>query len=87
VRPVDYLTESSRLICGDSGCTDKHHRCCMFAFIDRSMHILDVCLPHAFHSREAHAVIPLPWHGSQDELQKEVAAQCVSWDRYFGYEC
>lgn len=78
MRPVDYP---------DSGCTAEKHSCCMFAFINRSMCILDICAPRAFHSSEAHAVIPLPWYGSQQELEKEVAAQCAAWSRHFGYEC
>jgi hypothetical protein len=86
VRPVDYLTQSSRMICTDSGCTGENHHCCMFAFINRSMRILDVCAPDAFRGGEAHAVIPLPWYGSQQELEKEVAAQCAAWSRYFGHD-
>jgi len=87
VRPVDYLTQSSRIICTDSGCTGETHHCCMFAFINRAMRILDVCEPDAFKGREPYAVIPLPWYGTQQELEKEVAAQCAAWSRYFGYEC
>ena len=87
MRPVDYLTASSRMICTDSGCTDTHHYCCMFAFINRAMQILDVCPPDAFRGQEAHAVIPVPWYGSQDELEKEVAAQCAAWSRYFLCDC
>jgi hypothetical protein len=87
VRPVDYLAVASHMICTMRGCTDWQHHCDRFAFINRSMQILDICASDAFHGREAHAVIPLPWYGTEHDLEKEGAAQCAAWARYFGHAC
>jgi hypothetical protein len=87
MRLVDYLAGTSSIIFTMRGCTDGQHHCAQFAFINRAMQVLDICASDAIRGREAHAVIPLPWSGSQAELEKEVAAQCAAWSRYFGYEC
>ena len=87
MRPVDYLAVASHLICTMRACTDWQHHCDAFAFINRAMQILDICASDAFRGREPNAVIPLPWYGSQSDLDHEVAAQCAAWTRYFGHEC
>ena len=86
MRAVDELRLSSQMICVASGCAGQQHHCYMFAFLDRSLQILDVCASHAFPNSEAHAIIPLPWYGDQQELETEVAAQCAAWARYYGWD-
>lgn len=75
------LAQRSQEICQDNDCTEDQHNCESFAYINADMRILDICIPDYFQGCSApHACIPLPWHGTQDELEAEVQSQCAEWE-------
>ncbi|MBI4397288.1 MAG: hypothetical protein HY548_09345 [Elusimicrobia bacterium] len=79
-----YLTDRSQEICRDNNCRPEadEHSCGSFAYITHDMRLIDVCLPDYFAGYGGHyAAIPLPWRGTQQELQKEVQEQIGSYDQ------
>jgi len=75
------LERKSAEICADNDCNlndeaDEHH-CDCYAYIRFDMQLLDICYPDYFQGCAApYAAIPLPWTGSQADLEKEVSEQC-----------
>jgi hypothetical protein len=76
VRALDDLTQSSRMICTDR-LTSTITAACLRLSIRRTP------TPSVI---GAHAVIPLPGYGSQQELEKDVAPECTALSRYFRYK-
>lgn len=75
-----YLTQRSREICELNGCTEDEHKCESYAYINANVRLMDICAPDYFQGSSApHAAIPLPWAGSQAELEAEVADQCADY--------
>ena len=76
---AQYLKQRSKEICVDNECTEDEHNCGSYAYITKDGDLLDVCIPDFFQgSGELYAAIPLPWDGTQAELDDEVAEQ--TWD-------
>ena len=74
-----YLTEESLAICCANECTEGHHTCEAYAYITADMDVLDVCPGGCFRgSPKPYAAVRLPWHGSQDELAREVIRQLLA---------
>ena len=75
----DYLAQRSKEICADNECTEDEHNCGSYAYITKDGDLLDICIPDYFQgSSEPYAAIPLPWSGTQEELDDEVVQQ--TWD-------
>ena len=71
-----YLIQRSKEICADNECTDDEHNCESYAYITKDGNLLDVCTSDYFQgSSEPVAAIPLPWNGTQEELDAEIAEQ------------
>ena len=71
-----YLTQRSKEICADNECTDDEHNCESYAYITKDGNLLDVCASDYFQgSSKPVAAIPLPWNGTQEELDDEIAEQ------------
>ena len=76
---ADYLAKRSVEICRDNGCTEYEHKCESYAYVDKDGSLLDICASDYFQgTSKPHAAIPIPWTGSQAELEAEIADQC--WD-------
>ena len=76
---AQYLKERSKEICADNECTEDEHNCGSYAYITKDGDLLDICIPDYFQgSGEPYAAIPLPWDGTQEELDDEVEEQ--TWD-------
>lgn len=74
---AEHLQERSKEICADNGCTEDNHVCESYAYVSSKNQLLDVCASDYFHgSSKPHAAIPLPWTGTQEELEEEIADQC-----------
>ena len=68
-----HLEQRSREICQHNSCTDEEHQCGSYAYINADFQLLNICLPDYFQgSRQPHAAIPLPWTGTQEELEQAV---------------
>ena len=77
-----YLTQRSKEICADNECTDDEHNCESYAYITKDGNLLDVCASDYFQgSSEPVAAIPLPWNGTQEELDDEIAEQTYDDDK------
>jgi len=77
MRLSDYLKQRSKEICALNTCTEDEHRCEVYAYIREDMELLDVCSSDYFQGcSRPHAVIMLPWSGTQQELEEEVQDQC-----------
>lgn len=77
----DYLAARSAEICRDNHCTEDNHNCESYAYINADCQLMDVCIPDYFQgSSKPHAAIPLPWTGTQSELEAEVADQCAEME-------
>ncbi len=71
-----WLTYRSSWVCSLNQCTDEGHNCESYAYLDKDLNILDICSPDFFRgSSEPYAAIPLPYTGSQEELEKQVREQ------------
>lgn len=73
---AQYLRKRSKEICADNECTDEQHNCESYAYINADYQLLDLCYPDYFQgSSKPYAAIPLPWTGSQAELEEQVDEQ------------
>lgn len=73
----EELTRRSKEICEMNGCSEEEHNCKSYAYIDKDMGLLDVCASDFFQgTSKPYAAIALPWTGTQEELEEEVAEQC-----------
>ena len=71
-----WLTYKSSYLCMLHRCTPVKHHCRSNAYIDKDMKLLAVCKREDFSGLPVpHAVIPLPYTGSQEALESEVYAQ------------
>ena len=71
-----YLTQQSKEICTMNKCTEDEHHCESYAYISKSGRLLDICGSDYFQgSSKPYAAIPLPWSGTQEELEDEIAEQ------------
>lgn len=76
---AQYLKQRSKEICADNECTEDEHNCESYAYITKDGDLLDICIPDYFQgSSKPYAAIPLPWSGTQEELDDEVVQQM--WD-------
>jgi hypothetical protein len=74
-----YLKQQSAKICQMNECTEDEHKCESYAYIDKERNLLDICYSDFFAgSSEPYAAIPLPWDGTQEELEDEIASQ--TWE-------
>ena len=71
---AQYLTKQSATICSDNGCDDIDHKCDCYAYFDESGNLADICYPD-YATRSYPAYIPLPWSGSDEELQAQIKDQ------------
>ena len=70
-----HLEDRSTEICQMNDCTEDEHKCESYAYISKAG-LLDICCPDYFSgSSEPYACIPLPWSGSQEDLDAEVENQ------------
>ena len=77
----DYLKERSKEICADNECTEDEHNCESYAYIAKDGTLLDICISDYFQgSGQPHAAIPMPWSGTQEELDDEIADQCFDME-------
>lgn len=73
---AQYLTQRSREICADNDCMEDEHHCESYAYITKGGTLLDICACDYFQGASAPiAAIPLPWNGTQDALEGEIANQ------------
>jgi hypothetical protein len=74
-----YLAQQSKDICAMNDCTEDEHHCESYAYITKDGNLLDICASDYFQgSSEPFAAIPLPWTGTQEELDNDIAEQ--TWD-------
>lgn len=72
-----YLQRRSKEICKDNHCTEDEHNCASYAYIQENGELMDICQSEYFQRcSRPYAAIPLPWTGTQKELEAEVADQC-----------
>jgi hypothetical protein len=77
---AQYLKKRSVEICKDNNCTEDNHNCESYAYINADKQLLDICGSDYFQgSSKPHAAIPLPWTGTQAELEREVDDQCADF--------
>lgn len=73
---AQYLKHRSNEICQGNGCTETDHYCDSYAYINSDMQLMDICLPDYFQgSSKPYAAIPLPWNGTEEELEEAVNEQ------------
>ena len=73
---AQQLQASSAEVCGLNNCTEDQHNCESYAYITADGQLLDICGSDFFQgSSDPVAAVPLPWQGSGQELQDEVAEQ------------
>ena len=73
---AQYLTERSKEICADNECTEDEHNCGSYAYITKDGDLLNICSPDYFQGfGEPYAAIPLPWNGTQEDLDDEISEQ------------
>ena len=71
-----YLEQQSKEICAMNECTEDEHHCESYAYISKSGRLLDICASDYFRgSSKPYAAILLPWSGTQEELEDEIAEQ------------
>ncbi len=71
-----YLQKESKNICSMNECTENEHNCESYAYINSNMSLLDICIPDYFQgSNKPYAAIPLPWFGTDIELEEEINEQ------------
>lgn len=76
---AQYLRKRSKEICADNHCTDEQHNCESYAYINADYQLLDLCCPDYFQgSSKPCAAIPLPWTGSQAELERTVRKEITN---------
>ena len=74
---AQHLENASKNICEANGCTEEEHRCESYAYIRHDMVCIDICRSDFFTGCNVpYAAIPLPWSGSEEDLQEQVAEQC-----------
>ena len=73
---ADYLMEQSEEICEMNDCTEDEHFCESYAYFNREHTLLDLCASDYFQGYSGPvAVIPLPWAGTQEDLETEIDNQ------------
>ena len=81
---ADRIGEYSDFQCKEAGCDvdNQEHKCGEgYAYITESGHLLDLCSSDYFQGHgKPHAAIPLPWHGTGDELKEEVENEIAETD-------
>ena len=75
---AQYLRKRSKEICRDNECTAEDHKCESYAYFATDdggrLQLLDICYPDYFQGySRPYAAIPLPWTGSQKDLENQVA--------------
>jgi hypothetical protein len=86
-----YLSRRSTEICDSNGCTGEgEHYCGSYAYIAIDSHfvtpirlkLLDICPPDFFAGDPdgSYAAVPLPWHGTDEELTAEVLREIEDWE-------
>ena len=74
-----YLAQRSKEICTDNECTEDEHNCESYAYITKDGNLLSIFTSDYFQgSSKPVAAIPLPWNGTQEELDDEIAEQ--TWE-------
>ena len=57
-------------------CTEDEHFCESYAYFNKEHILLDVCYPDYFLGYSGPvATIPLPWHGTQEDLKANIDDQ------------
>ncbi len=73
---AEFLTQQSKEICDMNHCTEDEHFCESYAYFNKEHILLDVCYPDYFLGYSGPvATIPLPWHGTQEDLKANIDNQ------------
>lgn len=73
---AEFLTEQSKEICAMNDCTEDEHFCESYAYFNKEHTLLDLCYPDYFQGYSGpFAAIPLPWTGTQEDLEEEIDDQ------------
>jgi hypothetical protein len=73
---AEFLTQQSKEICDMNHCTEDEHFCESYAYFNKEHILLDVCYPDYFLGYSGPvATIPLPWHGTQEDLKANIDDQ------------
>ena len=73
---AEFLTEQSKKICERNNCTEDDHFCESYAYFNKEHTLLDLCYPDYFRGYSGPvAAIPLPWTGTQEDLEAEIDDQ------------
>lgn len=82
-----HLRNRSKEICRDNGCTEDEHKCESYAYINKDCQLIDICMSDYFQgSSKPVAAVGLPWNGTQEQLEAEVAEQCSDYDGDLNHE-
>ncbi len=74
---ADYLAERSMEICTDWNCDEENHNCHSYAYITRTGELMGIAGATAQYIPLV--VIPLPFLGTQAELEAEITQQVNDW--------
>jgi hypothetical protein len=73
---ADHLMTLSKEICEMNDCTEDEHFCESYAYFNKKHTLLDLCASDYFRGCSGpFAAIPLPWTGTQEDLEKEIDDQ------------
>ena len=73
---AEFLTQQSKEICDMNHCTEDEHFCESYAYFNKEHILLNVCYPDYFLGYSGPvATIPLPWHGTQEDLKANIDDQ------------
>lgn len=71
-----YLKKRSKEICRDNQCKKGQHNCESYAYITEGGDLLNICISDYFQgSSQPYVAIPLPWNGTQEELDEEISGR------------